>query len=377
MPVISRMRLPVKKLSLRKWLQILGIWTLASLSFATQLYLNQPGEEKTSWFLHFIKQLPAWYLCSLLTPVVVYFYEKHPLDNPAWKKNLLFQVMAAFIILLFFSHFRVAAIAFMMDKSVRNFTPFQYLNAFISQIAWDFTIYAFIVIAVFADKTNTKSRQKELYATKMELRNKHLENELSIAQLEALKLQLSPHFLFNTLNAVSSLIRTEDFAAAIEVNAKLSDFLRTTLYQENNQLVPLRKELELTDLYLDIESIRFKNRLNVIREISTECLSMEVPYLILQPIVENAVKHGIARQSIAKIIAIKIYSEMHNLVISIYNDGKLMTDNWVLKENSGIGLTNVCSRLEKLYGGKASFYMSNHKEAKGVEVILKIPINVL
>lgn len=367
-------RLPIKKLSFRVWLQIFGIWTLAAVNISTQIYLNvRQLNPEASWLLLFLKQLPAWYLYALLTPVIIYFYECYPLDIPNWKKNLLHHIVIALLILLVFSHFRLLALTHIQGTRLIDMSLDSYLHAFPSQLAWDLAVYAFIMAVIFADKALSSRKQKELEAAKMELRNNELESQLYLAQLEALKLQLNPHFLFNTLNTVSSLIRSGDSSTAIQVNARLGAFLRTTLYAPESLFVPFQKEIEYMDLYLGIESLRFRDRLKVVKEIYQECLSYPVPYFILQPILENAVKHGIARQRSAKVINIQAVADEQRLNICIYNEGKLLPSAWVAEENWHIGLSNVYKRLQKMYGNLFIFQIENHPDLMGVQVRIGIP----
>jgi len=342
---------------------------------STQTYFNVKTQEGTAdWFLLFIRQLPSWYLMALLTPVVMFFYDKYPLDIKKWKRNLGIHILIALGILLFFSNLRLIVMYYVIfERDVFALTQAQYATAFLSQMAWDVGAYAFIIAVIFADKANTNRRQNELYATKVELSNKELQNQLNQAQLEALKLQLSPHFLFNTLNTVSSLIRSEDYSTAIQVNAKLGDFLRTTLQADSTQFVTFEKELHYLDLYLSIESLRFGDRLKIEKQIEKECNGFEVPYFILQPIIENAIKHGIAKQGQASLILITACVKNDALNVSIFNEGKLLPENWKIEENWGIGLSNVNSRLKKIYGVNFLFSIKNYPERNGVEVALKIP----
>lgn len=367
--------LPIKKLSLKKWLQIFIIWTLVAVSMSTQLYLNTVlGNPKVMWIIMLLKQLPAWYLCALLTGVILHFYELYPLDNHGWKKNLARQAVAGLMVLLIFSHFRVWAIAYIMDKEIRDFSSRVYLNAYLSQLAWDLAIYVLITLSIFADKTNTSRRQKELLAAEMELRNKELENQLNIAQLEALKLQLSPHFLFNTLNTVNALIRAQENTKAIQVNSMLGDFLRSTLYSRHAPFIPLSEEMHFADLYLGIELLRFSDRLKIRKEISNESLAVQVPHFILLPIIENSIKHGIAKNSNAGLIAIQADVTDNKLKLNIYNEGMLLPDSWRLGACRGIGLKNVSERLAKIYDNESFFSIENHPLGKGVQVSLHIPV---
>ncbi|HEY8937862.1 MAG TPA: histidine kinase [Cyclobacteriaceae bacterium] len=368
--------IPVKNLTFKTWLLIFGIWTLAAISLTTQLYLNYKSTNPDiSWLIMLLKQLPAWYLCALLTPIVMYFYDRYPLDTVFWKKNLSSQILLAFVVLFFFSHLRLWATSIFLNRDISQLSFNMYINAYLSQMAWDFAIYSLITVAIFADKSNSKQKQNALYAAEIELRNKELINQLNLAELETLKLQVSPHFLFNTLNTVSSLIRAQENNKAIQMITRLGDFLRTTLYGNHNIFISLAEELKFVDLYLDIESIRFSDRLKIKKNIATESLNIYVPHFILQPIFENAIKHGLTKISEAHIISIATALEHDKLILKIYNEGSLLPQNWKLKNSTGIGLKNVTSRLQKIYGDRSSFSIYNHSDKKGVEVLMTIPLH--
>lgn len=246
-------------------------------------------------------------------------------------------------------------------------------KCFSFQVAWDTAIYAFIISVIFADKANSKRRENELQATRIQVQNIELQNQLRSSQLRALKLQLSPHFLFNTLNTVSSLIRSGENDTAIKVNSKLAEFLRTTLYTDNQEFVTLDKELEFINLYLDIESLRFNDRLKIRKNIPLNTRKFEVPYFLLQPLVENAIKHGIAKKSSASLISIDAEEINGFLIISIFNEGYFLKEPDLSAKDQGIGIMNVVDRLEKIYSDQYDFRIFNDESAQGVKVRISIP----
>lgn len=357
------------------WLRIFAAWTLAALSLSVQQYLNNKIKHpEIEWFTLFLKQLPTWYLCALLTRVIILIYDNFPLNTINWRKNIVNQFFIALLILSVFSHLRVFAMAFITDTNIRDISHKQYLNSYLAQIAWDFIVYCFIVTVIFADRTNNQSKLNALNAEKFKLKNKELENQLNLAQLEALKLQLSPHFLFNTLNTINSLIRSGETNKAIQINTRLGDFLRSTLYANPDQFVPLKKELEFVHLYLSIESVRFEDRLQVQYDVEPSCHFIPVPYFILHPLVENAIKHGISKSSKARLLLMEVKSKDEKIMIRVFNDGNLEDKmEKPISKTSGIGLQNVQSRLKKIYGDDYHFSIKN-KEDKGVEVNLAFPI---
>jgi LytS/YehU family sensor histidine kinase len=196
------------------------------------------------------------------------------------------------------------------------------------------------------------------------------EYRLVQAQLQALKAQLQPHFLFNTLNSISTLMH-EDVEAADRMVVSLGDLLRATLSEVGGQEVTLRRELEVLDLYLRIQLIRFQDRLRVNRDVDPRALDACVPNLVLQPLVENAIKHGIAPHSVDGVIDISARVEGATLVLSVRDDGPGLQQAG-RETAEGVGLSNTRARLERLYGAAQGMKYGN-ASAGGFEVELRIP----
>lgn len=361
----------MKGLSLRSTFVILLIWTMAAMSMATQAYLSgRFSGEEISWLSLFCRQLPGWYLFALLSPFVLYIYQFYPLHTAAWRTNFLWQLLIAFVILCFFSNLRLWAMSYAIGQNAFTLSFAAYLNAYAAQLLWDTVVYSLIVLSVFALQTALSSKKSSLQAAEAEMKNIRLENMLKQARLETLKLQLSPHFLFNTLNTISSMVRMNDPQAAIKVNSKLGVFLRNTLYADDEPFVSLEKELEQADFYTEIESIRFGDRLHICKEIEEASLAAQVPRFILQPLLENAIKHGVAKSSTAGYILIRAQVKEKILYLMIYNDGRNLPEGGPA---GGIGLKNLQSRLFYIYGTRYTFKISN-ATAKGVQVEIEIPL---
>ena len=196
---------------------------------------------------------------------------------------------------------------------------------------------------------------------------------LTEARLQALKMQLQPHFLFNTLNAISALIPAEAKPAR-RMLARLGDLLRTTLEHEETQEVTLREELAFLEPYLEIEQARLEDRLTVVMNIAPETLDARVPHLILQPLVENAVRHGIAtRIEPGKVeISTSRAPDDRFLHLEIKDDGRGVNRDHEVTPRRGVGLTNIRSRLEQLYGNEHRFKLEN-QAAGGVLVHISLP----
>jgi two-component system LytT family sensor kinase len=200
-----------------------------------------------------------------------------------------------------------------------------------------------------------------------------MENELNNAQLKALKMQLQPHFLFNALNTVSALISTNGKEAQ-KVLSRLGSLLRTMLDQNQKNYSTLTEEIEYTKNYLDIEQTRFMDRLQVTYTIDSETNNAIVPYLILQPLVENAIKHGFANQTEGGSIYIRSRIEERRLVLEVEDDGNGCNHCDQLETNQGIGLSNTRSRLQTMYGDSFTFNI-NSTLGSGFKVQLSIPLS--
>jgi len=197
-----------------------------------------------------------------------------------------------------------------------------------------------------------------------------LSEQLTKAQLNALRRQIEPHFLFNTLNAIAGLVREQNNDAAVTMIARLSEFLRRTMSDSDRQQVALSEELEFTQKYLEIQKVRFADRLAFGVDVPADLLSARVPSLILQPMVENAIKHGIAKRAQGGAISIAAARGNGTLTLRIFNEGPSLPAGWE-KTTSGIGVQNVRTRLQSLYGSGFELNLRNVRE--GVEVSLSLP----
>ena len=193
------------------------------------------------------------------------------------------------------------------------------------------------------------------------------------AQLKMLRYQLNPHFLFNTLNAISTLILDRDNATANRMVQGLSAFLRHSLDNDPMQRVTLRSELDALTLYLDIEKIRFAERLRIETDIDEDCWRALLPSLLLQPLVENAIKYAVAKQVAGGLLRIEAERDGAQLVLRVTDDGpgcgSLEGDE--LPPGKGVGLRNTRERLSVLYGGSGGFSVRNLQ--RGIEVTLRLP----
>ena len=238
----------------------------------------------------------------------------------------------------------------------------QWLDRFYNGVLSSLVLYATVVAVSYA----LDSRSRLAY---QQTETARLNEQLSKAQLDALRRQVEPHFLFNTLNAIAGLIRERRNDAAVSMIAGLSDFLRRVLQDSTRQQVPLGEEVEFAQKYLDIQKVRFVERLQFSVDVPRELLLAQVPTLILQLMVENAIKHGIAQRAQGGSIRIAASRSNGQLTVSVYNDGPPVV--WE-KMRSGIGISNMRTRLQSLYGDAFDLSMQN-QDPGGVEVTVSMP----
>jgi LytS/YehU family sensor histidine kinase len=230
----------------------------------------------------------------------------------------------------------------------------------------DLLIYGGVIGICYALDYYRKYREREVLATR-------LEAQLAQAQLESLRMQLHPHFLFNTLNNIVGLVRDNKNQTAVNMLVGLSDLLRHTLEHSSKQEIQLRQEINFIKLYLSIQQMRFSDRLRIQYDIHPGTTQALVPNLILQPLTENALRHGIASSRESGVVGISSSLENGNLRLSVYDDGAGLPADWQLKGSAGIGLANTAARLQQLYDDDYQFDIRN-RPAGGVEVVIVIPL---
>ncbi len=359
-----------------KWAIVLGIWTFFGLLNASQVYigLRAEGPPHDHGFLPLLAwQLANWYTWALLTPLILWLGRRFPFTRATWARGLAVHFFfCALMAILHSAVHNIATIYIRPFGSMTSERPFldMFWGKLTSQFHLELLIYGTILGISYALDYYQKYRERELRASQ-------LESQLSQAQLHALRMQLNPHFLFNTLNGIAGLVRDNRNKDAVQMIAGLSDLLRHALDSAGRQEVPLREELEFLELYLDIQQMRFSDRLKFQMEIAPETLDARVPNLILQPLVENAIHHGIAPRAAGGTVGVRSRREDSLLEIEIYDDGPGLwrSDAAESGEGAGIGLSNTRARLRQLYGDGHRFDVRDRVEG-GVEALLVIPFRV-
>ena len=358
----------------RLWLVSLGLvfgfWTFFSFFNANQIYFGMRGEGmRHSWWRIVYWQFLVWNIWTCWTPLVMWAGRRLPIDRSSWARSLLVHLPLS----LSLSALHLA-LCTLLTILIEPFDTWSSKATFLEQYLTTLRFWMpveFIIYWATLGLSHTLSYYEKY--RERERRAGQLEAQLVQAELKSLRMQLHPHFLFNTLNAIVGLVRDQKNKQAVNMIAGLSNLLRHSLESAGKQEIPLKEELDFLELYLDIQQMRFPDRLKVQMEIAPEALGVYVPNLILQPLVENAVRHGIAERVTSSLLKVSARRENGSLLIKVYDDGPGLKAGWQMKENGGIGLANTRERLQQLYGQEHHFDIRNHKDG-GVEATLLIPV---
>jgi signal transduction histidine kinase len=345
---------------------IAGFWLAVGILSATQFYYTLLAEKvAVTWSKVFSVQAAQWFWWIPLSFLIIGLGRRFPFERKFWPTRLLIHLAASAGIACF--HVALQALVIVWVKPFPWRTEYKFSEVFWGQLQSigdiNFLIYWGVLGADLAFIYYRKYREGELRAVE-------LQAQLAQAQLQALKMQLHPHFLFNTLNAIAALVRKNENKAATDMLAGLSDLLRLALENVGAQEVSLKHELEFLERYLEIERIRFADRLNVRMRIAPETLEARVPNLILQPLVENAIRHGIAPRSAYGLVEISAEREGDKLRLQIKDNGPGLPPEKSV--SNGVGLSNTIARLQRLYGAAQSLAFNNAPEG-GAVVTLEIP----
>lgn len=336
---------------------IFGVWTTLGLLACAQgaLFLAQ-GRQHFTWGM-FASRMLDWYTCAIFTPFFFWLAAHFPVDRRRWRVNLFVQLAGSTVAV-------VLKYAFLF-WFWRHTRPDPRLT-FTRVLESNFIIESMIIWAVIAIIHGILfyRRWQEREQLAIELRSR-----LSEAQLEVLKGQLRPHFLFNTLNSISTLVHS-DPASADRMVVQLADLLRASLETSGRHEIPLAEELALLERYVDIMRVRHEDRLTVTIRATPRARAALVPHFILQPLVENAIEHGIGRRAGSGRIVVEATDAGDQLYLRIGDDGGGMPP---ATNDEGVGLGNTRHRLRQLYGAAHSFTI-DRAENGGTLVTIAIPL---
>ena len=346
-----------------------ALWTLValifvSLSAATAL----GGGNQPNLRLLFLIQFTRFYLWGLFSPLIYRFVWRFPIEIRALRwRNLLIH-LAGMTVFCTVHQLLLMVIRWMVNappgSPVSSFFE-NFFGKFFNGVYLGVMIYSLIVFAIQAFVFYQNYRAEE----EQKLR---VTAQLARAELHALKMQIHPHFLFNTLHSISSLV-LEDAPRANQMIARLGDFLRLTLEHSERQFVTLKEEIEFARCYLEIEQVRFSDRLQVEFKVESASWTAQVPHLILQPLVENAIQHAISPRASGGSIKISAKRFGDTIRVEIADSGEgIHIGRNVSNNGQGVGLANVCGRLEQLYGAKHKFELIDNP-AGGLTAVIEIP----
>ena len=361
---------------------------LASIVFVIFTLVGVLAATSMSLFVHFIQQTPhtmhlpdniphffivmmmEWYLWALFTPLIYYFCLKNPIESPHVYRSIfhcfLFSIAIGILKVLIdwaIVHIGLSLIWGPMpvppDRENVSFWMGMLLELFSPKTFGYFLICWTIMAVIYAWRHNQQLKRREIAAAR-------LQEQLTQAQLRALQMQLQPHFLFNTLNSISSLLY-DNVEAADEMLTDLSELLRKTLANIGTQTTTLREEIDFVQHYLDIEKVRFQDRLHIEIDADPNILNASVPNLLLQPLAENSIRHGISHLTAKGIVSIRACKNGERVEITVTNDGPEANDSESppIEYGNGLGITR--NRLEHLYGETAQF--SFYRGVRGGAVV--------
>ena len=351
-----------------KWGLITLFWlgwsaTCTSFAYSWRLAIDKPMAWLSIAPMYFVAYA---FWGPFFTPIASWLAHRFPLERGQWVRSVLVHSLAAPFVSLIHAVITTSLNPWVWPDMIKpEPLTHAFRRSFFMSVSDDIFIYWTVVFVVQGWMYYRRFRDREL-------RTSVLETQLARAQLQALKVQLHPHFLFNTLNSVSELMH-QDVQVAERVITRLSDLLRMTLENIGTQEVTLRDEFEFVKGYLEIEQTRFQDRLKVTYDIAPETLDARVPNLLLQPLVENAIRHGISKSSRAGLIWIKSEKRGDRVILTVRDNGPgLRANGHSPAANFGIGLSTTRARLEVLYNQNHSLRLNNLPEG-GMEVCIDVP----
>jgi sensor histidine kinase YesM len=346
-----------------KWLLGFLTWTGIGLAFAAQFYVSSTRSgQPVSWFSAIGWSLGDWYVWALLSIVVLRLARRFPLEGRQWAVCLAIHVCGSLVTSVTYIFIRSGLALWQGHSRGQSANFLEIFNSLLVKTLFFNALIYWVIVSV-AHALNYYRRYRE-----RELRASELERNLTAAKLKTLQMQLNPHFLFNTLHAISALMH-KDVNAADRMISRLSDLLRRALDSSEAQEVPLWQEIDFLKRYLEIEQARFGDRLEVRFEIAEGTSDLLVPNLILQPLVENAIKHGIEPHARRGVVQVSASRNGNRFQLEVCDNGGGLSAGY----DERIGLANTRSRLEQLYGSDHEFAIQTGASG-GVVVTLGIPV---
>jgi signal transduction histidine kinase len=364
---------PMERSSRRPGLRgIFGVATVFGVFSALQAYnyVSLFTDRKTPFHVLLALNVTYWYAWALLVPAILWLARRYRFGRHTWRRAAAIHGLGVLTSTLVHAALTVSArvmIIRLLDGRDVSWWP-EFRELFFLNFDWEMMTYWAVVGLSHAMDFHRESQERALSAA-------HLETRLAEAQLQALQRQLHPHFLFNTLHTISALMH-RDTNAADAMLARLSDLLRLTLDRIGVQQVPLKEEIDFVEKYLEIERTRYGDRLQVRFDVEADTLDAWVPNLLLQPLVENAVRHGIGPKIGGGRVDILARRQGNDLALVVRDDGRGLAADALSAFDTGVGLSNTRSRLDHLYG--ASYRLEFDRPAGGgLAVTVVIPLTLV
>jgi two-component system, LytTR family, sensor kinase len=352
-----------------RWRWIAVMWCAGGLFEAGQAVLIMRFAERRqhSWIPLFATELATWLPWALATPLIVHLARRYPIIRGTTVRTLLVH-LAAFATISAVAEAWSAVLQVLFNPWGNRRPPTfwdTWSITLLYQVLLFLIAYALVLtITYLVDSRENVARQMTETA--------RLNEELSKAQLAALRRQMDPHFMFNTLNSIAGLVRDNRNDAAVSMIVGLSEFLRRASEDSHRSQVTLAEEVEYLQRYIDIQKVRFGERLRVSVDIPADLLDVQVPNLLLQPLVENAIKHGVGKRVVGGTVRVTGARRDGSLYLTVYNDGPNFPKDWRTK-GAGVGLANLRTRLQILHGDASELQM-RRADADGVEVVVTLPL---
>ena len=357
------------------WTWIAAIWCAGALfdSSQTLLTMHAVGVGK-AWLRPFLIVFVSWLPWALATPFVIELARRWPIVRGEIFKAMSLH-LAAFAAISVTAEGWSALLRVIFNPWHRSSPP-TFVNAWsdllVGQLMMFVIAYALILTVTYVVDSREKMARQMTETARLNTETARLNEELSRAQLAVLRGQMDPHFMFNTLNSIASLVYDQRGEAAVGMIVGLSEFLRRASEDSHRAQVTLREEVEYLQRYVDIQKVRFGDRLRVSVDIPDELLATQVPNLLLQPLVENAIKHGISKRRSGGEIRVAGMCRDGALRLTVYNDGPWAQEDLAVAPHR-VGLGNLRTRLQILHGDRSELLLQP-AEAGGVEVIVTLPL---
>jgi two-component system, LytTR family, sensor kinase len=352
-----------------RWRWIAAMWCAGGLFDASQavLVLRFAHGSDQSWLPVFATEMATWLPWALATPWIIGLARRHPFVGGTTVRSVAVHV-AAFVVIAAVAEAWTATLQVLFNPWGYRRPP-EFWDSWSTTLLYHVLIFLIAYALILAVTYLVDSRDK---VARQMTETARLNEELSNAQLAALRRQMEPHFMFNALNSIAGLVRDQRNDAAVSMIVGLSEFLRRATEQSHRPQVTLAEEVEYLQRYVDIQQVRFGERLRVDVDVPKDLLDAQVPSLLLQPLVENAIKHGIAARVKGGNVRVTGARGDGSLSLSVYNDGPGFAEDWQTR-GGGVGLANLRTRLQILYGDTSDLQMKR-VAADGVEVIVTIPL---